>query len=728
MNRTKQPFLIVMILLIMVATLLAACGKSPTATPAATTKAAATTTVAATTAATTTAIATTAAVTTAAATTAVVTTAAPTTTIAATTTAAPTTAAPSSLQFKPFTAPDGSFVIMMPGTPKATQQPTNTAGQSLTNNAYLVELTSPEAGYVVSYVDYPANLKLDPASTLTGARDGQVGNGKLGNDKEIKLDTVPGREFDYIRDGGFWKSCIFYSNNRLYQLIVGYPEGKQNAADIQTFLNSFKITAAPATSSTPVANANTPGTTEIAVDPSITTAVAKSLTGVSDATVKMFVSDQTDADVSTSLDAFLVGSGYIFALPGETKPANLGDSYGAFYNKAGSPDVLLVVVQISDNPATTAKSIKDLALPGFDQVDLTKFQAQLKGHKSLVISVTGTGLGKVIYGGATTSTTPSATSAPAATTTPAVATTASAIADPTEITLDPAIKAALTKELASISDLGIKMYVSDDAPQHLATTIEDSFIQSGYKFNIPGATKVIRNGTGYVGAYSKDGVPEALFEVGTLSDDPAQLAKNFKDLDVPGTDQLDVVKFQAATKGHKSLVILLRGTGLSKAIYGSGSTSATPAATTVAASTNPLTEIAVDPTIQADLAKQLNGVSDLKVKMFVSDNAPEDIATTTDSGLLKTGYKFALPDHTEIYKRDGGHTYNGGYSKAGSPDLVLQVVILPDDITELDQHWTELNLPAMGPASEAKIQATIKGHKALVILISGTDLIKAAGH
>ena len=616
----------------------------------------------------------------------------------------------------------------MPGTPKAAQQPTTAGGQSLTANNYTVTLTGPDAAYLVSYADYPANLKLDPASTLTGARDGQIGTGKLGSDKEIKLDTVPGREFDFIRDGVYFKVRIFYTNNRLYQLIVGYQDGTQSAADIQTFLDSFKIMAAPATSSTPVANANTPGTTEIAVDPSITTAVAKSLTGVSDSTVKMFVSDQTDADLSSSFDAYLVGQGYTFALPGETKPANLGDSYGAFYTKAGSPDVLLVVVQVSDNPATTAKSIKDLALPGFDQVDLTKFQAQLKGHKSLVISVTGTGLGKVIYGGATTSTTPSATTAPAATTTPAVATTASAIADPTEIALDPAIKAALTKSLATVSDLSIKMYISDDAPQHLATTIEDSFIQSGYKFNIPGATKLIQNGTGYVGNYAKDGVPEALFEVGTLSDDPAQLAKNFKDLDVPGTDQLDVAKFQAATKGHKSLVILLRGTGLSNAIYGSGSTSPTPAATTVAASKSDLQEIAVDPAIQAGFAKQLGSVSDLSIKMFVSDNAPEDIATTTNSGLLKTGYKFALPDHTEIYKRDGGHTYNGGYSKAGSPDLVLQVVILPDDITELDQHWTELNLPAMGPASEAKIQATIKGHKALVILISGTDLIKAAGH
>ncbi len=509
-------------------------------------------------------------------------------------------------------------------------------------------------------------------------------------------------------------------------MIVGYPDGKQNAADIQTFLDSFKITAAPATSSTPVANANTPNTIEIAVDPAVTAGVTKSLPGIPDLAVKMFVSDATAVDVTNELDAFIVSTGYKFALPGETKPAKQGDSYGAFYTKTGGPDVLLAVAPVSDDPAQMAQTLKDLALPGLEQADPTRLQAQLKGHKSLVISLGGTGLGQILFNNSSTAT-PAATTAPVAatkpvaTTTPAPATPTAAIADPTEIALDPAIKAALTKELAVVSDLTIKMFVSDDAPQHLATSIEDSFIQSGYKFNIPGATKVIQSGTGYVGNYAKDGVPEALFEVGTLSDDPAQLAKNFKDLDVPGTDQMDMAKFQAATKGHKSLVILLRGTGLSNAIYGSGSTSATPAA----ASKSDLQEITVDPAIQAGFAKQANTVSDLSVKMFVSDATPDDIATTTDSGLIKSGYKYNLSSQTSIYKLDDNQSYLAAYMKTGTADLLLVVGTLSDDPATLANNLQPLKIPGLDQANTAKFMATVKGHKTLIVLVSGTDLVKA---
>ena len=606
-------------------------------------------------------------------------------------------------------------------------------GQKVVNYSFTTQLPGQKITYAVYYNDKGSSAP-DEATARKDARAFLLGRSLPLSTKEIKLGQIQGEEIEYI---GFAKDNTSYygrgrfliTGSHVYTLDVSYPHGQQVEADIQTFLNSFKITASPATSSTTTASAGAPNTIEIAVDPAVTAGVTKSLPGIPDLAVKMFVSDATAVDVTNNLDAFIVSTGYKFALPGETKPAKQGDSYGAFYTKTGGPDIFLAVAPVSDDPAQMAQTLKDLALPGLEQTDPTKLQAQLKGHKSLVISLGGTGLGQVLFnnsGPATpaATTAPVATTKPVAITTPVPATTKAAIADPTEIALDPAIKAALTKELAAVSDLTITMYVSDDAPQHLATYIEESFIQSGYKFNIPGATKLIQSGTGFVGNYAKDGVPEALFEVGTLSDDPAQLAKNFKELDVPGTDQLDVAKFQAATKGHKSLVVLLRGTGLSKAIYGSGSTGATPAATTAAATNSDLQEITVDPTIQSAYTKQVSSASGVTVKMFVSDTSPYDVGTTIKSGLLKTGYKFAVPNHTQLFNFDA-HTYSGAYTQDGTPDLWVGVGTLSDNQTQLVSYVRELRIPGIDQTDTTKFLATLKGHKALIVLVSGTNLVKA---
>ena len=553
-----------MVLVLMLVTLvLSACGEATTSTPAPTTKVVAAT-AAPTTVATTTAAPTTVATTTAAPTTTIAPTTIATTTAAPTTLAATTSASANSLQFKLFT--EGNFSVLMPGTPKLEQQQVNGSGKSVTLYQYKVDLTDANTSYDVSYAVYPSDVKLDATAVLNGARDGQAGQGKLISDKDIKLGTVPGKEIELTRNGSYYKGRIFFTGTTIYQLIAGYDEGKQNDADIKTFLESFKITEAPA-QATSVASAAT-------------------------------------------------------------------------------------------------------------------------------------------------------------------------IADPTEITLDPALKAALTKAAPGVADLKIQMFVSDDEPKHLATKTEADIMNAGFKFALPGATSLVQSGTAYTGGYTLTGSPDILFVIGTLSSDPTQLAKNLKDFDLPGMDQIDQTKFLAQVKGHKSLVLLMTGTGLGAALSGGATTTpvatTAPAATTTtaptattAASSNPLTEITVDPAIQAAFTKQVAGVADLSVQMFVSDTIPDDLATTTEAALLKSGYKFALPDHTQIYKVSNGHSYAGAYAKTGEQDLVLGIGTLTDDQAQLASNLQELNILGLAQADSTKFLAQVKGHKALVVLVSGTDLIKA---
>lgn len=562
MFNSKRTSMVLLLMLVLVTLVLTACGEAATSTP--TTKAVAATAVPATTivaaptttsAATKTVAATTAPATTTVAPTTVATTTAAATTIAATTTVAPTSPA-SSLQFELFS--EGNFSVLMPGTPKLEQQQVNGSGKSTTLYQYTVDLTDTDATYVASYAIYPADVKLDPTAVLNGTRDGQVGTGKLISDKDIKLGTVPGKEIELTRNGVYFKARDFFTGTTLYQITAGYVEGKQDAQSIQTFLESFKITAAPA-QVTPVA-------------------------------------------------------------------------------------------------------------------------------------------------------------------------TAATIADPAEITLDPALQAALTKAAPGVADLKIQMFVSDDEPKHLATKTEADVTKAGYKFALPGATTLVQSGTAYTGGYTLAGSSDLLFVIGTLSDDPTQLAKNLKDFDLPGMDQIDQTKFLAQVKGHKSLILLMTGTGLGAALSGGATT--TPVATTApavttAASSNPLTEIAVDPAIQAAFVIQVSSVTDLSVQMFVSDTAPEDLATTTESALLKTGYKFALSDHTQIYKVSNGHSYAGAYAKTGEQDLVLGIGTLTDDQAQLASNLQELNIPGLAQADSTKFLAQIKGHKTLMLLVSGTGLLKA---
>jgi hypothetical protein len=84
------------------------------------------------------------------------------------------------------------------------------------------------------------------------------------------------------------------------------------------------------------------------------------------------------------------------------------------------------------------------------------------------------------------------------------------IADPVEITLDPAVAAAIEKNISGVKDLKVQLFVSDDQPEHLATTTEASILQSGYKFAITGGTTFVKDGTAYSGGYSKLDTPDIL--------------------------------------------------------------------------------------------------------------------------------------------------------------------------------------------------------------------------
>jgi len=110
-------------------------------------------------------------------------------------------------------------------------------------------------------------------------------------------------------------------------------------------------TAPPATT-TPVASnaAKFPviaNSSEIKLDPAVESSIkdgfATQVKGVKDLSVKFYGSSDDTATLSTSTHKALLDAGYKFAIPGFTAPTEQGDALVGFYNKPGTPDLFVIM-------------------------------------------------------------------------------------------------------------------------------------------------------------------------------------------------------------------------------------------------------------------------------------------------------------------------------------------------------------------------------------------------
>ncbi len=134
-----------------------------------------------------------------------------------------------------------------------------------------------------------------------------------------------------------------------------------------------------------------PPLTKIELDPTIAAGIAKGLKAGTVSSVEVFILNGTvDANLA-SLEASLLGRGYVFSLPGNTKAVKSGASTVALYSKPGEADILVNLQDLPDDPATV---ITAAAFPDVAPDVLQKYIAQLKGQKAAMIVFAGTELAK----------------------------------------------------------------------------------------------------------------------------------------------------------------------------------------------------------------------------------------------------------------------------------------------------------------------------------------------
>lgn len=151
-------------------------------------------------------------------------------------------------QLEEFSSPTGAFTIATPVPLEATQESVQTPVGPIEIHTFQAE--TEDSAYVVAYSDYPAAIvtESDPEMLLNSSRDGAISNvgGTLVSEEAIEIDGNPGRSLvistgEGTAEPAVINSRIYLVDNRLYQILVVTPEGAEQPAVTDGFLESFDL-------------------------------------------------------------------------------------------------------------------------------------------------------------------------------------------------------------------------------------------------------------------------------------------------------------------------------------------------------------------------------------------------------------------------------------------------------------------------------------------------------
>ncbi len=137
----------------------------------------------------------------------------------------------------------GRYRVEMPDTPTiSTEDVKIDGGRTVTQIRAILDRR--RTAYVMAYVDYPDDViqSASPETLLKRMRDGMTRDRRLRRDVTLTISGMPGCEFVAIdRNGYVIVVRAGLSGNRLYQIMVGGPDGVEAQVDTLRFLDSFSL-------------------------------------------------------------------------------------------------------------------------------------------------------------------------------------------------------------------------------------------------------------------------------------------------------------------------------------------------------------------------------------------------------------------------------------------------------------------------------------------------------
>jgi hypothetical protein len=165
----------------------------------------------------------------------------------------PTVSQPVQPSWKIFTAPDGHFTVLMPGTPKMMTQKQKTYMGEIDLQVFVAQPPKQEVAYLVAYNDFPNSYgqMTNPQEILNNTQYMalKTTQSHLISQRNIRSSNGHlGREIVYINpDDKITKDRIYFADGRLYQVmaITTRKQQKTLSQTITGYLNSFHIVLKP---------------------------------------------------------------------------------------------------------------------------------------------------------------------------------------------------------------------------------------------------------------------------------------------------------------------------------------------------------------------------------------------------------------------------------------------------------------------------------------------------
>jgi len=153
---------------------------------------------------------------------------------------------PAPAAWQEFSSTEGSFAVLLPGTPSYEKQNSSTAVGPIDMHLFSLDLAK-DAAFMIMYSDYPDVIAQAPADkVLDGGRDGALANtkGRLVAEESMSLDGFPGREFTIDIPGkGMMKLRAYLVRQRLYQIMAVGTKERIDHEDTAKYLTSFRLLA-----------------------------------------------------------------------------------------------------------------------------------------------------------------------------------------------------------------------------------------------------------------------------------------------------------------------------------------------------------------------------------------------------------------------------------------------------------------------------------------------------
>ena len=141
----------------------------------------------------------------------------------------------------------GKFSVQLPSKPQEQSQDQTTDVGTIKLNMVIAEAS--DSGYFVGYADFPNKIANadDVQKGLADSVKGSVANlkGEIKSEKESLLGDVPCRDFEAIgkvkATDVLMKGRFCLADNRLYQVFALGAKDGLASADVDRFINSFKL-------------------------------------------------------------------------------------------------------------------------------------------------------------------------------------------------------------------------------------------------------------------------------------------------------------------------------------------------------------------------------------------------------------------------------------------------------------------------------------------------------